>query len=284
MRIRLGVHVSIAGGIENSLLRARELGCSAIQIFSRNPRGWKDSPLRAAVIDSFRMAAEKGDIDPIVIHTPYLLNLASEDEELQRRSIEALGREITRAGQLGASLVVTHLGSAGGAGKKAGCKRVVQALRKVMKRDFSVSVLMENTAGGGNTIGSTFAELEEIIESVDRDERLKVCFDSCHGYAAGYDFCSPEKSRSLAREIERTVGMKRLALLHLNDCLSALGAHLDRHAHIGEGRIGLAGFGSLLGQRALRRLPVILETPKKNPSDDLRNLARVRDILMRLDA
>jgi deoxyribonuclease IV len=279
LRIRLGVHVSIAGGMEKAILRAREVGCSAMQIFSRNPRAWKDSPLHAGAIASFRAAAEKGDIDPIVIHTPYLLNLAAEDADLHRRSTESLARDIARAGELQAGMVVTHLGSAGGSGKELGLKRVARALRRVLRSEFSVKVLMENTAGGGNTIGGTFEELAEIIDRVGHDERLMVCFDSCHGYAAGYDFRSPGGTRSLVKKIEQTIGVKRLALLHLNDCAGSCGAHLDRHAHIGEGQIGLGGFTNLLTHPVFKGCPMILETPKEKPTDDPENLARIRGIL-----
>ncbi len=277
--LRLGVHVSIAGGFEEAVSRARNLGCSAMQIFSRNPRRWKTLPLSPRSIGAVREAAERGEIDPIVVHTPYLLNLASADEELYRRSIQALGQEIKRGEQLGARYVVTHLGSAKERGKALAMNQVVKALKTVMDQHSTVSVLLENSAGAGNSMGTFFEEIQEIIERVGRNERLGVCFDSCHGYAAGYDFRSAEKTEALVKEIDQTIGRKKLALLHLNDCASPLGSYLDRHENIGKGKIGLVGFRNLLNHPSLRRVPMILETPKRSPRDDLLNLSRIRKLL-----
>ena len=280
--IRLGVHVSISGGIDKAVTRARDLRCSAMQIFSRNPRGWKASPLSPRVVAAFRGALKDGGIDPVVVHTPYLLNLASADETLHRRSIAALKLDVERAEQLGARYVVTHLGSAGEKGRAFGLKRVIDGLRPVISRESSVSVLLENSAGAGNSVGVFFEEFEEIVERLGAMGRLGICFDSCHGFAAGYDFRSPKETEALVREMDRTVGLSRLALLHLNDCAGALGAHRDRHAHIGKGKIGLGGFRALLGHPSLRMVPMILETPKKTPRDDLRNLSRVRRLILDL--
>ncbi len=279
MGIRLGVHVSIAGGMEKAFLRARKLGCTAMQIFSRSPRGWKAGPLSEKTIVSFRREVEKRDIDPIIIHTPYLLNLASEEEDLHRRSIAVLKDDIERAQALGVSFVVTHLGSAKSAGKEAGLGQVVKALRQVLRREFSISLLLENSAGGGNSVGSAWEEFREIIERVESDERLGICFDSCHGFAAGHDFRSPGQTRALAQRIRETIGWKRMGLLHLNDCDSRCGGHWDRHQHIGKGVIGHEGFRSLLGHPLFRRLPMILETPKEYPGDDRRNMTRLRRLL-----
>jgi deoxyribonuclease-4 len=280
LRVSLGVHVSIAGGLAKAFDRARALGCTTMQIFSRNPRAWKVEPLAETVIAAFRAEAQKGDIDPIIIHTPYLLNLAAEDEELHRRSIAALAQDLERAEQLRATHVVTHLGSTKRASRRWGISRVVEAIRKVLAKDFPVLLVMENSAGGGHSIGSQWEELGEIIHRVGGDERVKVCFDSCHGFAAGYDFRSPEKVRRLTEGIERTIGWTRMGLLHLNDCGSSCGGHRDRHQHIGEGTIGREGFRNLLRHPRFRRLPMILETPKKHPRDDQRNLARIRRLLL----
>ena len=274
--IRLGVHVSISGGIDKAVTRARDLGCSAMQIFSRNPRGWKTSPLSSRAVAAFREAAGSREIDPIVVHTPYLLNLASADQSLHRRSILALSLDIKRAEQLGARYVVTHLGSAKEKGRAFGLKRVVEAMRAVWDQNSPVSVLLENSAGAGDSVGVFFEEFQEIIQRLGNDGRVGICFDSCHGFAAGYDFRSAEKTEALVRKVDQTIGLTRLALIHLNDCAGSLGAHLDRHQHIGKGKIGLGGFRALLSHPSLRRIPLILETPKKTPRDDLRNLSRVR--------
>ncbi len=273
---RLGGHVSISGGMDKAVFRAIELCCTAMQIFSRNPRGWKVSPLSSRAIAAFREATEKRRIDPIVVHTPYLLNLASADERLYRRSISSLAMDVQRAEQLGARFVVTHLGSSKERCKTFGLNRVSKALKEVMGLDSPISVLLENSAGAGSSIGARFEEFKEIIKRAGGNERLGVCFDSCHGYAAGYDFCSVQKTEALVREIDQTVGLERLALLHLNDCMGPLGAHLDRHEHIEKGKIGLLGFRSLLSHPSLHGLPMILETPKNSPKDDLKNLRRIR--------
>jgi len=213
------------------------------------------------------------------VHTPYLLNLASADQSLHRRSILALSLDIKRAEQLGARYVVTHLGSAKERGKSFGLKRVVEALRAVGDQSSPVTVLLENSAGAGNSVGVFFEEFQEIIQRLGNDRRVGICFDSCHGFAAGYDFRSTEKTEALVQKMDQTIGLRRLALIHLNDCAGSLGAHLDRHQHIGKGKVGLGGFRALLNHPSLRMIPLILETPKKTPRDDLRNLSRVRRLL-----
>ena len=276
---RLGVHVSIAGGIERAVERARELDCSAMQIFSRNPRGWRASPILAERARLFREGVRQSDIDPVVVHTPYLLNLASGDAELHRKSIQGLSEDLRRAEQLGAGYVVTHLGSAGDRGLSFGRKQVVKAIRRALEKDSPVTLVLENSAGGGRTLGGSFDEIAEIIRGAGGDPRIGFCFDSCHGHAAGYDFRSSDQARSLVRELDRTIGLSRLKILHLNDCAGALGSHRDRHQHIGEGEIGRRGFKNLLGQEPLRKIPMILETPKDRPGDDPKNLFCIRDLL-----
>lgn len=273
---RLGVHVSIAGGIEKAVDRARELGCSAMQVFSRNPRGWQASPFPLPLARAFREKVKQSNIDPVVVHAPYLLNLASGDRELHRKSAKELSEDLKRAEQLGARYVVTHLGSAGEQRPGTGRNRVVQALQKILERGFAGTLLLENSAGGGNRVGASFEEVAQIMEGAGDDPRIGFCFDSCHGYAAGYDFRSPEQGRTLVKELDRTIGLGRLKVLHLNDCAGTLGSHRDRHQHIGEGEIGLRGFRSLLGQGPLRKIVMILETPKERPGDDRKNLFCIR--------
>jgi deoxyribonuclease-4 len=279
---RLGLHVSIAGGIEKAADRARELGCTAMQIFSRNPRGWNPPPLSPASIRIFKKKITERAIDPVVVHTPYLLNLASGDGVLFRRSVEALSEDLKRAELLGARYVVTHLGSPGAEGPARGRGQVIKALKKVAPTRSSVTLLLENSAGAGRTAGACLEEMGEILEAAGREGRLGFCFDTCHGFAAGYDFRSEELSRALVKEIDRTVGLARLKALHLNDCEGPLGAHRDRHQHIGKGEIGLLGFRNLLRQEALRKVPMILETPKDEPGDDRRNLSRIQALLKSL--
>lgn len=282
MLVRLGVHVSIAGGIEKAIKRAQELGCSTMQIFSRNPRGWRVTPLEAQAIIKFSHLLGKGDLYPVIIHTPYLLNLASPDEEIYKNSISALSLDIQRAQILGADYVVTHIGSSKENGEEFGVQRVIQALRTVLAPKNSVTLLLENASGGGGEIGSRFAQLQKIIEGVRAGSRLGVCFDSCHAFVAGYDFRSKEQTNQLAQEIERTIGSQRIYLLHINDAAGDIGSHFDRHEHIGRGKIGISGFRNLLAHPFFRGLPIILETPKRNQEDDRANLKRVSEILKKI--
>ncbi len=277
--IRLGVHVSIAGGIEKAPSRARALGCTAMQIFSRNPRGWAASPLDRQRVLRFRRAVAEAGVDPAVIHTPYLLNLAAEDDALFRQSVTALALDLTRAEELGIPYVVTHLGSSGSRGVSFALERVVRALDHALEMDSAAFLLLENSAGSGNLLGSSLEELHRILEGLRRKERAGICFDTCHAFAAGYDFRTPEQAGVLGKRIEETIGKTRLRLLHLNDSSGPLGSRLDRHQHIGRGEIRLEGFQSLLGHPAFGTLPMILETPRKTPGDDAENLARIRSVL-----
>ena len=279
---RLGLHVSIAGGIEKAADRARELGCTAMQIFSRNPRGWNHPPLSPASIRIFKEKIPEREIDPVVVHTPYLLNLASGDGVLYRRSVEALSEDLRRAELLGARYVVTHLGSPGAESPARGRRQVIKALKRAVPTCTRVTLLLENSSGAGRTVGAFLEEIGEIIEEAGIDAQIGFCFDTCHGFAAGYDLRSEEQSRGLVKEIDRIVGLGRLKVLHLNDCEGPLGGHRDRHQHIGEGEIGLLGFKALLRQEALRKIPMILETPKDKPGDDRRNLSRIQTLLRSL--
>ena len=276
---RLGVHVSIHGGMDKAVDRARELKCSTMQIFSRNPRGWALSPLSAPLVRSFREKVTQSGIDPVVIHTPYLLNLATVDRDLHRKSVAGLSQDLKRGEELGARYVVTHLGSSRDRSLAVGRRQVVEALRRVLEKDSRVTLLLENSAGGGHSVGAPFGEIAEILAAAGGGARIGFCFDSCHAYAAGYDFRSPGQSRSLVKELDRTIGLERIGVLHLNDCAGSLGSHRDRHQHIGRGEVGIGGFRSLLGQAALARIPLILETPKNGPRDDRKNLARIRRLL-----
>ncbi len=278
--VRLGVHVSISGGLDKAVNRAKELGCNTLQIFSRNPRGWSAAPLKTEAIINFVNLLSMEDIDPIIIHTPYLINLASPDEEIYEKSIAALALDLQRARLLGASYVVTHLGSSKGTNEEIGLQRVIQALKIALDKNYSVGLLLENGAGAGREVGSSFEQIKIIMEGVKAGPRLGVCFDSCHAFVAGYDLRTREKVNLLAREIDRTIGFTSINLLHINDAAGDLGSHLDRHEHIGQGKIGRSGFQYLLAHPSFRGIPIILETPKRDPRDDHRNLKKIREVLM----
>jgi len=272
----LGCHLSISGGLHRALNQAAELGVNALQIFSHNARSWKMKPLSADEIELFKHRWAQSAVEYIVIHTSYLINLASPKEDVYQRSIEALTREIERAGRLGIRHVNTHVGAHLGTGMKRGLQRIVAALDEVFesppaKEYPDVLVLLENDAGQGTSLGARFDELGEIIDNVSYPERLGVCFDTCHGYAAGYDFTSPKGLAEMLDALEEKIGLERLKLIHVNDSKHPLGSRRDRHEHIGRGKIGLEGFRLIVNHPKLRELPFILETPKAEHEDEKLN-------------
>lgn len=283
----LGCHLSIGKGFAAVVDEAERLGINAVQIFSHSARSWRMRPLDPAEADAFRKRRERSSVRYFVIHTSYLLNLASPDDALWKRSITSLREEVRRAGALGIQDVVTHLGSHKGAGMEAGISRVVEALRRLQgspewERFPDVRLMLELTAGAGDTVGKSFAELSEIIRRAGGSARLGVCLDTCHAFASGYELRTAEGLERTLGEVDRTVGLERLWLVHLNDSAHPFDSHRDRHAHIGRGEIGLEGFRLVVNHPALRGLPFILETPKgelDGEDADVVNLRTVRALV-----
>jgi deoxyribonuclease-4 len=277
---RIGFHVSISGGFSLSVQRAFELGCTCMQIFSRNPRGWTVKPLDADDVAGFRKLREKWDIGPVFVHTNYLINLASHRPELYERSIEQFVIDLERTEALGAEYLVTHLGSASSQDAAWMIERVSAALNMAMKlHPPKAMILLENTAGEKGDVGYTLEQVQEVISRLDDSSQIGICYDTCHGFAAGYDIRKKKDVDALARKIEATVGLNRLKGMHLNDCLRDFGSHVDRHWHIGEGKIGLDGFSALLNHPAFKDVPKIMETPKETEEDDPRNMKTVKSLL-----
>jgi len=276
--VRLGVHVSVAGGIDQAVSRAREKGCDAFQIFSSNPRGWRSSPITQASAESFISRLEQSGLYPAVCHMPYLPNLASTRDEVYTKSVQALTAELERCRMLGLAYLVTHLGSHLGAGKKSGLERIIAALQTALDdRRGQTVLLLENSSGTKNSMGSSFEEIATILEALAGEEEwLGVCLDTCHLHAAGYDLGSSHALESILDHFKDCIGIDRLNLIHLNDCRGGLGAHLDRHEHIGMGQIGEEGFRAILTHPLLSRLPMILETPQDSRRDDGANLEAAR--------
>lgn len=280
----LGCHLSVGKGFAAVLDEAARLGINAVQIFSHSARSWKMRPLSPTEAEAFRKRWEESDVQYFVVHTSYLLNLASPDRALWERSLASLREEVRRAGELGIPDVVTHLGSHRGAGMEAGIARVAEALLALQdtlewRRYGSVRLMLELTAGAGDTVGKRFEELAEIIERAGGSERLGICFDTCHAFASGYELRSREGLEGTLRELDHTVGHERLWLVHLNDSAHPLDSHKDRHAHIGRGEIGIEGFRLVVNHPRLRELPFILETPKgelDGEDADVVNLRTVR--------
>lgn len=287
--IRLGFHVSISGGIHKAVGRAKALGCNTMQIFSHNPRGWVLKELNDDDVKLFRRLREEEDISPLYIHTAYLINLSSPDKELYRRSKEIFLSEIKRADILDADYLITHLGSIGHAGEEEGIRRVVGALMDISEkcskvfRYTRVKVLLENTAGERGEIGYSFEQLSEILEQVRRSKGGDivggVCLDTCHAYAAGYNLSEGRGIERVIKRLDSLIGLQALKVVHLNDSKRSLGSRIDRHENIGKGFIGIRGFKTFLSYPKIKNIPFILETPKKNDEDDLRNLNVVRGLL-----
>lgn len=277
--MRIGLHVSIAGAIDQAVDRAVERGCDTFQIFTRNPRGWKCKPLKKAETLKFQEKLSKAGIRPVAGHMPYLPNLSSPKKGIYNRSVKALITELDRSGRLGLKYVVTHLGSHLGAGREIGLERILAACNKALSAvENDVLLLLENTAGQKHSMGDTFEDIQEIIRGIDQRSRVGVCFDTSHGFASGYELRTPEGLESTVSAFDQLIGLSQLKMVHLNDSKGDLGSHIDRHERIGLGKIGARGFSVILHHEAFRSLPLILETPIDNRRNDVDNLRRVRQL------
>ncbi len=277
---RIGVHTSIAGGLYKSVERARELGCNTLQIFSHNPRGWSVKERSSDEIRSFKKLVRAYDISPVFIHTSYLINLASENRSLIKRSVDMVINEMNIADKIGAEYVVLHTGSASGEKSKIARKRAASCLTEISDRgEWQAGLLLENTAGGYSDITSKIEEISEIIEKVPGELIAGVCIDTCHAFSAGYDIKSSKGINLISAEIDKFFGRHKIKLLHLNDSKGKLGSGIDRHEHIGKGKIGIEGIRNFLNYPDFKTIPIILETPKKSEDDDIRNLKVVRNLM-----
>jgi deoxyribonuclease IV len=275
----IGAHVSIAGRIYEAIPRALAIGCECLQIFIGSPRMWRPVTYDPADLAEFRRRRTQADLEPLVAHAAYLVNLASADPEMARRSVESLTHTVRGMDALGGLGAITHLGSTLGAAWEPCCDRVARALRAVLAGSSRAMVLLEGSAGG--TIGGTFEELRDVLDAAGRDPRLGVCLDTAHVFAAGWDVRTPRGVEAMVDAFDRRVGLRWLRVLHFNDSKAALGSRLDRHENIGRGRIGPDGFRALFGHPALRDLPGLIETPGfRLHGPDRRNvmaLRRLRD-------
>ena len=277
--VRLGVHVSVAGGIDKAVDRAREKGCDVFQIFTSNPRGWRSKPISAGCIERFVAKLKESKLSPAVAHMPYLSNLATPRDDVYAKSVQSLTQELMRCQSLSIPYLVTHMGSHLGEGRELGLERIVSALDTALtKAKNDVIILLENSAGTKNSMGSSFSEIASVFESLRAKRKLGVCLDTCHLFAAGYDLRTPSAMEETIGQFQDCIGLERLMLIHLNDCRGSIGSHLDRHEHIGLGHIGEPGFRAILSYPALLHTPMILETPEDSRRDDLGNLEVVRSL------
>ena len=276
----LGKHVSIAGGLDKSLKRAADIGCNAVQLFVKNPRGWKMREVEAEEVEKFKTERKKYNIDPVVVHAAYLINLASPKDKLWKKSISALKSEYERCDRLGAEYLIFHPGSHTGSGLESGIDKIAEALNKILAEVKSKTViLLENTAGAGTSIGQEFSQLNAIIDQVDQSERLGVCIDSCHAFAAQYNLAEKDGLEELITDFNEVIGLENLRVIHLNDSKYDCCTNKDEHAHIGEGKIGSEAFKRLINHPQLKDKVFILETPQfdKDKDDDVILLKELRE-------
>jgi deoxyribonuclease-4 len=273
---RLGVHISIAGGLHLSLKRAHVLGCSTMQIFIHNPRAWATKPIEKKERYAFKKSREKFDINPIYSHASYLINIASPDRALRDMSVRLLREEIERADCLGIDYVVLHTGVAY---DPKGKYRAASSIKKALgSRKSGARLLLENTAGKKGDIGSNIEDMAWLIE-YSGGRIAGICMDSCHAFAAGYDIRDAVGIKKLSGEIGKYIGFEAVKLIHLNDSKGEAGSRIDRHEHIGRGKIGRVALKCLITHRPFLDIPVVLETPKRSNDDDIENLSIVRAML-----
>jgi deoxyribonuclease-4 len=277
--MKLGCHVSIADSVDKSVDRAVEIGCNTFQIFTRNPRMWKHKTLSDEEVDAFQEKLEKTGISPVFSHMPYLPNLSSSNPEIYGKSVDTLRLELERCNLLEIPYVVTHLGSHLGKGAEIGKTQIVNAINATISGlDEYPMILLENTSGKTNEVGSTFIEIGEMLDSISTD-KIGVCFDTCHAYTRGYDITTKQGLEKTIDEIESHFGLERVKIVHLNDSKGELGSRLDRHNHIGLGYIGEEGFINFLDSPFREKL-MILETPVDEFRTDRDNLEKVRELLL----
>jgi deoxyribonuclease-4 len=281
----LGAHKSIAAGFHQAVRDAHALGCDTVQVFTKAPNQWYGRDLDGEEVRLFRRALRETKLRCPIAHDSYLINLASPDESLYRRSVEAFICELLRAESLGLRYLVTHPGAAMDSGEDAGLARVAHALDEVHVRypNLRVKVLLETTAGQGTTLGHCFEHLARILSLIATPQRVGVCFDTCHVFAAGYGMFPELEYRATMREFDNVIGLGRLRVFHVNDSLREQGSRVDRHAHIGRGQIGLEAFRLLVNDHRFRNRPMILETPKEDGEAkqmDAVNLAALRALLV----
>jgi deoxyribonuclease IV len=278
----LGAHMSIAGGVGNAFLRGKEVGCEVVQIFTKSSNQWKARPLTEEEIKIFDKNREYTGIRPVVAHNSYLINLASPDNELYEKSIDAMLIEMERAKTLDIPYIIMHPGAHVGSGEDEGLSRIANSINLLFDRtkDYNVNLLLETTAGQGTVIGHRFEHLRAIIEKIREEIRIGVCLDTCHSYVAGYDI--KMRYDTVFQEFDNIIGLNRLKAFHLNDTLKALGSRVDRHWHIGKGELGLETFRRIMTDERFKDLPMIIETPKgvdeQGMDLDVINLRTLREL------
>lgn len=277
-----GAHMSVSGGLAKAFGRGAQVGCEAMQIFTKSERQWAAKPLLPEDIAAFKAEQQRSGIGPVVVHDSYLINLAAPADELWEKSIAAFAHELERCEALGIPYIVTHPGAHTGSGEEAGLAREAVALNRLFEQGVGgdTMVLLETTAGQGSCLGHRFEHLARLFELVPHHHRLGVCVDTCHIFAAGYDIRTAEAYEATFAELDRIVGIDKVRCFHLNDSQKDLGSRVDRHSGIGQGCIGLEAFRLLVNDPRFRGLPMILETPKGDDmAEDVENLTLLRSLV-----
>jgi deoxyribonuclease-4 len=277
-----GAHESIAGGLFNAIERGHKATCDTIQMFNKSNNQWRARKLEAPEVDKFLQAIETTGVTAATSHTSYLINIASPDAALNRKSFESLKEEMERCRLLRIPNLVIHPGSHVGSGEEAGLNLVAENINRLFDelRDNTVTLLLETTAGQGSNLGYTFEQLAYLIERTEDKEHVGVCFDTCHVFAAGYPLADAKDYRKTMQRFDDVIGLDRLRIIHMNDSMKELGSRRDRHEHIGKGHIGLDGFRNFVNDRPLEKVPMILETPKgEDLAEDIENLSVLRGLV-----
>lgn len=284
---KIGFHVSMSGSISNSIKNAENIGCTAFQIFTRNPRSWKAKPLEVQDIEKYKTKINESYIDKkdVIVHMPYLPNLAAPRNNFYFKSREVLAEEIVRCYMLDISYLILHLGSHLGSGVNNGIMQIVSAchfaidnFNSYYRRHLPLYILLENSAGHKNSIGNKFEEISILIERLG-NKRFGVCFDTCHAFASGYDLRTSEKVIETIKNFNDTISINNLKVLHLNDSKGKINENKDRHEHIGLGSIGKKGFKEILNNKYFENIPIIMETPVDKIRGDKENMATVFELL-----
>jgi deoxyribonuclease IV len=280
--ILLGAHMSIAGGVDMAIERARSINCTAMQIFVKNNMQWFARPLTREEIRTFRGHQQRGELLSIFAHANYLINLAATNGQFHANSIRSLSEELVRADQLELPFLVLHPGAHLGAGEETGLDKIVESIDRVLSGlpKIKTRIALETTAGQGSCLGNKFEHLAYIISRAREPKRLCVCLDTAHVFAAGYDIGSEASARKAFREFDRLIGLDQLVAIHLNDSKTVCGSRVDRHEHIGRGKIGLPAFRFIMRDRRFGKIPKVLETPKsKDLREDVENLRTLRRLM-----
>lgn len=280
----IGAHMSISGGVAKSIDRALSVGCNAMQIFVKNNMQWFAKPLAEIEVSAFQKHPRREELIHVFGHSSYLINLGATNEEFHQKSLKALGEELVRADQLSLPFLVLHPGAHMGEGEEAGLNKICRSLDAVFAANPQVKtkVALETTAGQGSSLGHTFEQLTYLLENTKANDRLCICADTAHLFAAGYDLSTEEKAKSVFKAFLKAIGPDRLAAIHMNDSKAALGSRVDRHDHIGKGKIGLPAFRYIMTDAKLAKIPKVLETPKKEDlKEDVINLGVLRELAVR---